>query len=651
MTERTNYVYFLFLAIVLVGAATHAQDRKLKSAQNEFKNYAYAEAIEAYEQLVEDGYETKDIYKNLGDSYYQKADYNAAAHWYGQLFALNDSTVEAEYEYRYAHTLKSVGDYKASNEWMKTFSANNPQDLRAIKFLEDTQYLENIKAKASRYDIKNVAINSPASDFAPSLKGSELVFSTARDSGKISKNLHKWNNRPFSNLYSATVLEDGTFTEPMRLSKKLNKKTHETSTAFTKDGKTVYFTRNNSKNGNFARDDKGLSRLKIYKATLQDGEWMHITELPFNSDNYSVAHPTLSADERKMYFASDMPGTYGKSDIFVVEINEDGSFGTPKNLGNQVNTESRETFPHITQENILYFASDGHPGLGGLDVFATRINDHLDQGFVVNVGEPVNSEQDDFSFVIDENSKTGFFASNREGGVGSDDIYSFKETEEIVLECQKEIKGIVSIKDTGKALQGAKITLYDNKDNKVAESISGKNGGFNLVGPCGTGTYRVEGAKLDFEKDATSFTWNGTKVAHEIALQLAPVVKTPSMGSDLTTFLGLSPIYFDLDKSFIRQDAITTLNEVIAYMKQYPEIKIEVRSHTDASAGTAYNLRLSERRVKATMAYLEENGINKARLSGHGFGETQLLNDCVTKDVCNDAQHQINRRSEFIVVE
>ncbi|WP_405379755.1 OmpA family protein [Maribacter sp. LLG6340-A2] len=650
MTIRTNFIYF-FLTLLLAAGTTHAQDRKAKSAQTNFKNYAYAEAIEAYEKLVKEGYETQEIYSNLGDSYYQKADYNAAAHWYGELFALNDVNVDPEYVYRYAHTLKSVGDYAASNEWMKTFSANNPEDLRAIKYLEDTQYLENIKAKSSRYDIKNLSINSPASDFAPSIFGKEIVFSTARDSGKISKNLHKWNNRPFSNLYSAMALENGNYTEPERLSKKLNKKTHETSTAFTKDGKTVYFTRNNSKNGNFARDNEGLSRLKIYRATLQDGEWKEITELPFNSDNYSVAHPTLSVDERKMYFASDMPGTFGKSDIFVVDINEDGSFGTPKNLGNQINTESRETFPHITSENVLYFASDGHPGLGGLDIFATRIQENMGQGLVVNVGEPVNSEQDDFSFIINEKTKTGFFASNRKGGMGSDDIYSFKETEEIVLECQKEINGIIRVKDSDTVLEGARITLYDDENNKVAESISSEVGTFSLTRSCNGGVYKLEATKKNYEKDGTTFSLNNSEEIGGIALELAPMIKTPPVGSDLTAFLNISPIYFDLDESYIRQDATATLNAVIDFMKEYPNIRIEVRSHTDASAGANYNLRLSERRVKATIAFLEEHGVDRARLSGNGFGETQLLNDCVTKDACNDAQHQINRRSEFIVVE
>jgi outer membrane protein OmpA-like peptidoglycan-associated protein/tetratricopeptide (TPR) repeat protein len=628
----------------------NAQDKKTERAKENIKSYSYAVAIEKYEQLVKEGYSSEEIFKNLGDAYYQKADYIAAAHWYEQLFESFDTTIDSEYLYKYAQTLKSNGDYTASDVWMQKYSEANSADIRAIKYSLNKNYLEKIKANSSRYDISNLPINSTSADFAPSFFGQQLIFSTARDTGKILRNIDKWNNKPFTNLYSAKADENGTFSSAEKLSKKLNKKTHESSTVFSKDGTTVYFTRNNSKNGQFSRDKDGLSRLKIYRAYLRDNKWENIIELPFNSDNYSVAHPTLSADEKKLYFASDMPGTYGQSDIFVVDINEDGSFGIPKNLGNQINTESRETFPFVTSENVLYFASDGHPGLGGLDIFASKIDD-LTAPYIVNVGEPINSLQDDFSFIIDEESRKGFFASSREGSIGSDDIYSFTENKKIVLRCNPIIDGWVKNKETGEPLVGAAVTLFNSKNEVIANTVSENAGVFSLKSSCNDDDFTLKISKAEYENDVNKFTVLNSKDVTGIEITLSKIIKKPSVGTDLLTYLNLAPIHFDLDKSEIRPDAISTLTSVIEFINKYPDINIEVKSHTDASASENYNIKLSERRAKATIAYLIAHGIKEGKVKGHGFGETQLLNDCTSKNKCDDAKHQINRRSEFIVIE
>lgn len=650
MNAKLNYIKCLFLVSISFSCILNAQDKKTERAKEDFKSYAYAEAIESYEQLVKEGFSSEEIYKNLGDAYYQKADYNAAAHWYEQLFELPDATIDSEYYYKYAQTLKSNGDYTASDAWMQKYSEGNSADIRAFKFTQNKNYFEKIKANSSRYDIYNLAINSTSADFAPSFFGQKLIFSTARDTGSILRNVHKWNNKPFTNLYSANADENGMYTSTEQLSKKLNKKTHESSTVFTKDGTTVYFTRNNSKNGRFSRDKDGLSRLKIYRAYLRDNEWEDIVALPFNSDGYSAAHPTLSTDEKKLYFASDMPGTYGKSDIFVIDINEDGSFGVPKNLGNQINTESRETFPFVTSENVLYFASDGHPGLGGLDIFATRIND-LNNIYIVNVGEPVNSKQDDFSFIINEYTRKGFFASNRNGGIGSDDIYSFYEKEEIILSCNSTVEGVVTEKNSDKFLIGAKINLFNSENEIVAKTVSGNDGVFTLKSSCLDGQFKLEGSKEEYENSEKAFTITNLENTNGIEVMLTKIIKRPSVGTDLIKYLNLSPIYFDLDKSEIRTDAVITLQHVIEFINKYPDIKIEVRSYTDASAGENYNKKLSERRAKSTIDYLELQGVDKGSVVGRGYGESILLNECIAKEKCNDAEHQINRRSEFVVIE
>lgn len=639
----------LFFAMILAPAFLSAQDRKTEKANEDFNSHSYATAIESYETLVDKGYSNEAIFKNLGDAHYKNANYSEAANWYSKLFKLENKAVATDYMYRYAQSLKSSKEYEASAIWMQNYQAAKTADVRAKKIADNSNYLKNINKQSGRYDIKSLTINSTASDFAPAFKGEQLVFSTARDTGTVSRLIHTWNNQPFTNLYSVSSASNGEFTAPNKLSS-LNKKTHETSAVFTKDGSTVYFTRNNSENGNFARDANGVSRLKIYRANLSDNKWTNITELPFNGDSFSTAHPALSPDEQKLYFASDMEGTQGASDIFVVAINEDGSFGTPKNLGNTINTEARETFPFITDSNVLYFASDGHPGLGGLDVFATKLDD-MDNLYIVNAGTPVNSEQDDFSFIINDATKKGFFASNREGGQGSDDIYGFTENIEIDLNCNTLVAGSVKDIEDGSLIPGARITLTNAQGTTVAETISEADGSFVLEGDCREGDYTLSGVGEGYNPVETDFTSRASEDNTGIEIRLDKILKEAPLGTDLAKFLNLNPVYFDLDKSNIRADAATTLTAVVNYLNEFPKMKIQVQSHTDVKASKAYNNRLSKQRAENTVAYLIKNGIDSARVNGKGFGESKLANDCTTLEKCTDQQHEENRRSEFIVIE
>eukprot|EP01093_Parvamoeba_rugata_P018463 TRINITY_DN7898_c0_g3_i2.p1 TRINITY_DN7898_c0_g3~~TRINITY_DN7898_c0_g3_i2.p1 ORF type:complete len:553 (+),score=55.97 TRINITY_DN7898_c0_g3_i2:218-1876(+) len=551
--------------------------------------------------------------------------------------------------YRYAQTLKSLENYKESDMWMNKFKSAKENDQRALVFDENRDYLEQIEERSGRYELKNIGLNSKVSDFAPSFYEDGLVFSTARDSGLLSKNVHKWNNGSFLNLYKAAQDNQGNFTNVDKLSKKLNKKTHESSTAFTKDGNTMYFTRNNSDDGKFERDEDGVSRLKIYKATKENGEWNNIEELPFNGDSYSVAHPTLNNDESKLYFASDMPGTKGESDIYVVDINKDGTFSTPKNLGDRINTESRETFPFVTESDKLYFSSDGHPGLGGLDVFATDLKN--ERGEVFNIGRPLNGEEDDFSYIINEETKKGFFASNRKGGQGNDDIYSFIEMTPLDFTCHTAITGIVKDQKTNALLTDASVTVYD-KDNKVVSSSqTDASGVFEMEGNCSEGAYKVVATKADYEDSTKTFNTEKLEDVTGIEVMLVQVDNGAPIGTDLAKYLNIEPIYFDFDKYFIREDAKISIDKVLAYLNESPNVNVQVRSHTDSRANDAYNMTLSANRAKATADYLIEAGIPSIRISYEGYGETELNNGCSNGVPCSKENHQLNRRSEFIVVE
>ena len=333
-----NTLQIIFLLIISLSLS--AQTTTLKNGAKQYNNLAYVDAIKTYEKLAIDGYKSVDLFQKLGNSYYFNAKLKEANKWYNQLFDLKEK-VEPEYYYRYSQTLKANEEYEKANSYLDQFYKMSQNDLRGNLYNNQKNYQEVIAKNSGRFEIKNTSINSKLSDYGSAIFGDKLIFSTSRDSIGFTKVLSKWTSHSFTNLYAAKINEDGSLGKPEKFSKAMNTKFHEATPIFTKDLKTVYFTRNNYNEGKVGKDDKQIILLKLYKATLVNDRWVDIIELPFNSDLYSVAHPALSPDEKTLYFASNMPGTKGESDIFKVAINVDGSFGTPVNLLGQINTEGR----------------------------------------------------------------------------------------------------------------------------------------------------------------------------------------------------------------------------------------------------------------------------------------------------------------------
>ncbi|UOB16885.1 OmpA family protein [Abyssalbus ytuae] len=640
----------LLLSVIAGFIFTHtlvlSQEKQLDKAEDNYNMYAFAKAIDIYEKVAEKGYESAEMCKNLGNSYYFNADLENAGKWYEKLFKI-DKDVETEYYFRYSHCLKAAGNYKAADRMMQKFIELTGDDSRAILYNKTPDYLDLIKLQSGRYTISNLNFNSKYSDFAPSFYKGNLVFSSARDTGMFAKNRHDWDNKYFLDIYTGNISSNGIVKDIHGFSDKVNTKLHESTTAFTKDGTTMYFTRNNYLNGNRKKDDKGITKLKIFRATLNsEGNWVNVEELPFNSDNYSVAHPALSPDETKLYFASDMPGTKGMSDIFVVNINMDGTFGNPENLGEKINTEGRETFPYVSQTNNLYFSSDGRPGLGGLDIFVTRLLSPTVTGEVYNVGEPVNSYSDDFTFVIDDSTGAGYFASNRNGGVGGDDIYYIEQKAPLVTGCKKIIKGFVIDKHSKKPLANAKVIYIDTNNEEENLMVTDSFGTFNFEINCNRPAF-IRAIKKDYLTNEVKVDTSLTT----LPIELEKEVVVATIGDDLGKILDLKPIYFDFDKWEIKKDAILELEKVIAALNKYPSLKIDVRSHTDSRADDKYNLELSEKRAEATVEYIvKQGGIDRNRITGKGYGETRLINNCSNGVNCSTQQHQLNRRSEFIIL-
>lgn len=632
--------------ISVFSANIYSQKAKLANADKKYDNYAYIDAIKTYEKVAEKGYKSAPMFQKLGNAYYFNGELDKAVKWYAELFAMPDTTIEAPYYYRYAQSLRATGDNKKADQILEQFDKMSSNDSRAKLYKENTNYLEEIKANSGRYKIENAGINSQYSDYGSSIYNNKVVFTSARDTGSLGQRKHTWTDQHFTNLYSADLDENMSPSNPVKFNRQLKSKFNEATPVFTKDGKTVYFTRNNYINGKKGKNENGITLVKLYKATLVDENWTNIQALPFTSDSYSTAHPTLSPDEKTLYFASDMPGTLGMSDIFKVKINEDGSFGTPINLGSSINTEGRETFPFVSQDNELYFASDGHPGVGGLDIFMAKINDNGSLNKVQNIGMDANSPKDDFAYIIDSKSRRGFLSSNREGGQGYDDIYKFTETRRLI--CEQELYGKITDLDSNMALANAKVTLFDNKMNILKTAEADQNGDYSFMVECSK-MYTVRAEKEDYntnEKQVTIPYENG-KTNLPIALEKDQCKVT--VGDDLGKCFGIQNIYFDLDKSNIRTEAALDLEKILDVLNQYPNMKLDIRSHTDSRASFKYNEALSDRRAKSTINWLIQNGINPNRLTGKGYGETQLVNRCADGVKCTEEEHQMNRRSEFII--
>ena len=645
---KNKITYLVLVAITCVNSYSQAFKKIEVKGNKEYEKYAYIDAIKTYERIYERGYKSPDMLVKIGNAYYFNAELEKANKWYAELYAINPEQ-DAEFYYRYAQTLKAIKENDKADAMLAKFSEKSGNDLRAKLLSKKKDYLAEIKKNSGRYKIENAGINTKYSDYGTAFMGTKVVFSSARDTGNFSKRIHTWTGQYFTNLYASPLAEDGSLGAVDKFGKKLNTKFHEDTPAFTKDGKTVYFTRNNY------LDERGfdaskVTLLKIYKATVnKDGQWDNITALPFNSDGYQVAHPALSPDEKTMYFASDMPGTHGQSDIFRVKINEDGSFGSAENLGESINTEGRETYPFISDDNELYFASDGQPGLGGLDVFITRLPKDGSLNFkdVLNVGEEANSPKDDFAFIINFKTKNGFVSSNRDGGQGNDDIYKFVETKPIW--CDQILFGVVTDEDTKAVLPNAKLILFDEKFNQLKETTSDAEGKYEFTEVvCGT-KYYVRASLEDYTTKESPVIIGTETGKTELNIELKTSTCKVKIGDDLANCFKINLIYFDLDKWNIRPDAAIDLAKLLDVLNQNPSMKINIRSHTDSRASFAYNDKLSKRRAKSTKDWLVKNGIAANRLSSEGLGETELVNKCSDNVKCTEAEHQLNRRSEFVI--
>ena len=499
--------------------------------------------------------------------------------------------------------------------------------------------------------IKNLSFNTKYSDFGSTIfNDSILYFASNYSTNRLIKRKWKPNMQPFLNLYSINT-KNNFQSSKVKLNKAVNTKYHESSVAFNSDYTVMYFTRN-GESEDYKSDKKKNEtiKLKLYKADLINNDWQNIKELPFNNALYSIGHPAISNDQKKLYFISDMPGGYGETDIYSVDILANGLYSTPINLGPKVNTTGKEMFPFIDENNVLYYSSNGFTNnKGGLDIYYYILNekDHTP----TNAGNKINSAFDDFSLTKKRNKKEGFLSSNRPEGKGSDDIYMYKGDFVIYPEkCLKKNEIIVKDINSNEIIEDASINLSLENTQNYKTLKTNKFGIIKINEDCDIKVLHAVVSKKGYKikKQEISLAKKELKIEIFLNKDILEDERIKSNNGNLEIIIG--DVLFDLNKSDIREDAAIILDKIVKTMKDYPEIKVEIGSHTDSRGSDKYNLKLSNERSLSIRNYIISKGISKTRIFGKGYGETKLLNNCSNNVKCKDSKHQINRRTEFTII-
>jgi len=614
-------------------------EKLVQRGNSYFNKMWYAEAARIFDIVLEktDTKHTYEILSKAGDSHYYTGNLEKSYKWYNELYTLYEDEINTDTFFKYTQTLKGTGKYRRAAALTKILRQKRNEPLNELESLNT-----NTWKGATQVTIKNLDINSKYSDFSPMFHNdSDIVYASAKDSSILTTRRYRWTNQPFLDLYvSKKKNDDGDLLPPKKFSKKINTKYHEASSAFSPDQKTIYFTRNNY-GKRLKRGKNGINHLKIYRSQNIDGQWTSAEELPFNSEDYSTGHPTVSPDGKKLYFVSDMPGGFGETDIYVVDILENGAFSEPKNLGRAINSDTKEMFPYVT-ENSLYFSSNRPMGYGGLDVYKSDGSDKTFAG-AMNLGEPINSNRDDFSYIVDASTGKGYFASNRKGGKGDDDIYSFAYTPNL-----NAIIGVVEDLDSGEALPSATVLLLQG-NRMINETTVDEMGHYSFPNLNPTTNYMVVAKKEGYLNDSLAIQTADNKNI-VVTQKLKAEIKQSAAEAIVKTFEP-NNVYFSFDSYEITPSSAQELDKLITVLKSNKGLSLKIESHTDAIGSKAYNKYLSEKRAKSTKDYMVSQGIDPSRIiSTSGFGEDRLLNNCGDSQSCPPGQHRLNRRSEFILI-
>mgnify|MGYP003634540993 FL=1 len=616
-------LYILLILFVGVAMSAQAQTDKTAKADKLYEQLRYVDAAEAYEKLIKNGVRTQHVYTQLGDSYFYNSDFKNAEKNYARAIK-NDPQVETLY--RYAQSLKASQKYDLSNTIMNQFASLKPGDDRAKEYKSNPNYINDILGMKVGFTTKSHKFNTEASDFSALQVGSKLYFSSARNENR---GKYGWNKEPYLDIYEAIIDDAGVVGKPELVNGEVNTKYHEGTLDITPDGKYMFFTRVDYYKGDYEKAVDGESKLNIYRALNAGGEWRDVATTSLESKEYGVGHPSITKDGKSIYFASQAPDGLGGTDIYKADL-KDGVISNPVNLGPSVNTAGDDSFPYIADDNTLYFSSNGHLGLGGLDVFKYT------DGQVTNMGSPVNSSLDDFGFSYSEATGKGYVSSNRDGGQGGDDVYGIERIEI----CEVAVSVTAVDAKTGMPIPGAIVSLQDGNNNTMPGQTTDANGKAVFTTDCNL-ELTARGAKDKYESGEATLS----VAEEETAMVEVLMVPEPEIVEDKII---LNKIYFDLDNSDIRPDAALELDRLVGLMKKYPTLEILAETYADIRGSDDYNLALTERRSESIIKYVASQGVDASRLTAAGRGEANPIVDCASKK-CTSAEYELSRRSEFTI--
>lgn len=638
----------IYILSLLLCFATVFSQAKLKKADDLFKSLAYMDAAKAYDEYLEDVKQPSvQTLKNAGDSYYHINDNRNALKWYQKLYEIEGNGLSDDYFLRFIQSLKGVMDYDKAHTLIRERLKFKGDQKEIERYMYQKRYNDSLAKEKPIYTLTNLDINTDQSDFGTTFYGNKIVFTSSREDGNSKDKLYSWNKQHFLNLYVGERNQiNGNLYNPILFLKDVMTKYHEATATFSPDLQTVYYTTNIVKKNKLALDDTRTNNFQIIKGKIKDRKLVDSESVFFNSKEYSVGHPSLSADGKWLFFASDMPGGYGETDLYVVRIADDGTMSSPKNLGPKINTIGNELFPFF-KNGILYFSSDGHYGWGDLDVYQSTLLEGLDFTTPHNLGSPINSNKDDFAYIVDETDSFGYVSSNRALGKGDDDIYYFTKAKP---ECKQVVSGNVINTKSREIIANVKIEVFDLFDVLVLTTTTDQKGNYKFEIPCNK-KVKVVASKDNHSNDKKEVEIDGqngkeTKGVNFELSNYSDLIVTDN-GQEK---INIEPIFFDYDKFDITHQAAMELDKVVFVLEKFPNVKIKIESHKDSRGNDDYNLKLSDQRAKSTQTYILSKGIDASRIiSANGYGESRLINKCSNGVKCTELEHFKNRRSDFII--
>lgn len=668
--------YTILIALILLSNLLVAQN-KLERADDYFNDFDFLKAISMYEKVVKKDSSNTYAMHQIGSAYRLIGKDELANYWFKLIVDREPTNLEDRF--LYAYTLLSKGDYKKAIDNFLIYYSLDTTNHIVNEYVKMPDFYIKLTQDSARYILNPVSINSDKSDYGPTIFKNKMLFTSSRDRDVGIKRKSSWTNEAFLDIYGVEIFSDGTLGKPEIIGEPITSKFHEGSSSYNGMTDQLYFTRTGYYEDELSVDEDGITNIEIFTSRYDEEQdkWLEIKTFLYNNKDYSVAQPSVSPDGKTLYFASDMPGGIGGTDIYVCYFNG-ASWTEPVNVGRPVNTERNEKNPYIDKDGVLYFASKGHIGLGGLDIYyAEPTNDGFDQP--INMGYPVNTRLDDFSFCFTDDSKTTFFfASNREGGMGEDDIYQaeIKPEEPILLagsvlikESLQDIPIKMLITDTDGKLIGAdtlngsrpfELPIYEKEKNwnmvfyplfdmEALESRQGIDPASAQNGVIDMGQI-VLGEDLPDEPDvegALTIADEGQDPTKDTDQGEPEYIELPNLeqGVEMT----FEPIYYGFDKANLSDGAKAQLDQLAEMMLADKETTVELSGNTDSRGSKTYNLKLSEKRSASALNYLIEKGIDATRITTVNNGELNLVNQCEDGTECSNADHARNRRVDISI--